>query len=253
MQNAPIDNPLIVAEFCGVSAAYFNDIQVLQELNLQFRRGLVTGIIGPNGAGKSTVLKAFMKLVRSQAGDILLYGKSLAGIPSHVMALMGVGYVPQSRSLFLDLSVEDNLELGCWPIRHDRSNVRRAVDRALSEFPMLSDARRSQAGALSGGQRRFLEIARALLLEPKIILFDEPTAMIAPKFAIEVYDRMSALAKTGIAIVLVDQNIKPCIEISDYVYVLELGRKTMEGSSSFFRSDDRVRAEIGRWLEVSGG
>jgi branched-chain amino acid transport system ATP-binding protein len=242
-----------VAEFHNVSAAYFGDIHVLRDLSLVFRSGTVTGIIGPNGAGKSTVLKTFMGFLEPRSGDIRLYGKSLKGVPSHVMALMGVGYVPQNRSLFLDLSVEDNLLLGCWPIRRDRVRVRRILERALSEFPMLGAARRSSAGALSGGQRRFLEIARALLLDPKIILFDEPTAMIAPKFAAEVYQKIKALAAQGISVVLVDQNIKPCIAVSDYIYVLELGQKTTEGTSGFFQSDDRMRAEIGRWLEVSGG
>ena len=118
---------------------------------------------------------------------------------------------------------------------------------------MLGAARRSPAGMLSGGQRRFLEIARALLLDPKIILFDEPTAMIAPKFAADVYEKIRTLAAEGLAVILVDQNIKPCIEVSNYIYVLELGQKTTEGTADFLRSDDKMREEIGRWLEVSGG
>ncbi|MGY3158851.1 branched-chain amino acid ABC transporter ATP-binding protein [Bradyrhizobium elkanii] len=243
----------VVAEFCDVSAAYFGDIHVLRNLSLIFRSATVTGIIGPNGAGKSTVLKTFMGALKPRSGDIRLYGKSLAGIPNHVLALMGVGYVPQNRSLFLGLSVEDNLLLGCWPIRHDRVRTRRILDRALTEFPMLGAAHRSPAGSLSGGQRRFLEIARALLLDPKIVLFDEPTAMIAPKFAADVYEKISELAAGGLAVVLVDQNIKPCIEVSDYIYVLELGQKTTEGTADFLKSDDKMREEIGRWLEVSGG
>lgn len=243
----------IVAEFRDVYAAYFSDIYILQKLNLSFKAGSVTGIIGPNGAGKSTVLKTMMGFLRPSSGEVLIDGKSTREVASHDMALMGVGYVPQSRSLFLDLSVEDNLLLGCWAIRRDKPKVKRAIDRVLALFPMLDSVRAKPAGALSGGQRRFLEISRSLLLEPRLILFDEPTAMIAPKYATQVYETIGSLAKDGIAVVLVDQNVRPCIQVSDQIYVLELGKKTMEGSSAFFQTDDAVRKEIGRWLEVSGG
>lgn len=245
------DSALI--SFRNVYAAYFGDIHVLKNLTLSFRSGEVTGIIGPNGAGKSTVLKTLMGFLKPSAGDIVFDGRSLLGTPSHDMVHVGVGYVPQNSSLFLDLSVEDNLILGCWPIRRDGARVRRAIDRVLGDFPMLAPFRHGRAGELSGGQRRFLEIARALLIEPKALLFDEPTAMIAPKYASEVYDHIARLARQGIAVILVDQNVRPCIQVSDYVYILELGQKTMEGDADAFRSDERIRAEIGRWLEVSGG
>lgn len=245
------DFPLI--SFQAVNAAYFGDIYVLRDLSLSFRAGQVTGIIGPNGAGKSTVLKTLMGFLRPRSGHILFEGRSLNQTPSHAMASIGIAYVPQNSSIFLDLSIEDNLELGCWPIRREKKKLRESIDRVLADFPMLASARRARAGDLSGGQRRFLEIARALLLEPKALLLDEPTAMIAPKYALEVYDRIAQLARTGIAVVLVDQNVRPCIQVSDYTYIMELGRNSMEGDAEAFKSDDRIRAEIGRWLEVSGG
>ncbi len=253
LRQDAVSSPAVIGELRGVSAAYFGDIHVLQGLDLTFNAGRVAGIIGPNGAGKSTVLKTFFGLLRPLEGDVLLNGQSVARTPSHAMAAMGVAYLPQGRSLFLDLTVEDNLLLGCWPIRSHRRAVRSAVQRALDIFPSLHDARRQSAGSLSGGQRRFLELARALLLEPKLLLLDEPTAMIAPRFAAEVYAMIRSIANEGVAVVLVDQNIRPCVEVSDHIYVLELGRKTAEGTAQDLQTDDALRDVIAGWLEVRGG
>ncbi|MET3356617.1 UNVERIFIED_ORG: ABC-type branched-subunit amino acid transport system ATPase component [Xanthobacter viscosus] len=213
----------------------------------------MTGIIGLNGAGKSAVLKTLMGFLKPIAGEIVFDGRSLLGTPSHGMVHAGVGYVPQNSSLFLDLSVEDDLILGCWLIRRDGARVRRAIDRVLGDFPMLAPFRQGRARELSGGQRRFLEIARALLLEPKALLFDEPTAMIAPKYASEVYDHIARLARQGIAVILVDQNVRPCIQVSDYVYILELGQKTMEGDADAFLLRRSHPCRDRPWPEVSGG
>lgn len=243
----------IVGQLHNVSAAYHGDIYVLRDLNVTFRSGTVTGIIGPNGAGKSTVLRTFVGLLRPRQGEVRLYGRATDRIATHELASLGVGYVPQNRSLFLDLSVEDNLLLGCWSFRKDAARVRQAVAIAVDAFPELGGRLRVPAGSLSGGQRRFLEIARALMLQPKILLLDEPTAMIAPKFAAEVYRKIIELAKQGLAVVLVDQNVRPCVRASNYLYVMELGRKTAEGPTDGMQSDAGLRDMISRWLDVSGG
>ena len=145
-----------------------------------------------------------------------------------------VAMVPQSRSLFGELSVHDNLMLACWTFRGDKARVARALDHAYDRFPILKDRRGQMAGAMSGGQQRFLELARALVLEPQVLLLDEPTAMVAPKLSAEIYEFIAGLPAQGISVLLVDQNVRQCVRISDHLYVLELGRNKVDGSARQF-------------------
>jgi branched-chain amino acid transport system ATP-binding protein len=133
--------------------------------------------------------------------------------------------------------------------RRDKARMARALERCFALFPSLADARRQKAGTLSGGQQRFLEIARGLVSEPKVLLLDEPTAMIAPKFASEIYEFIHGLPQQGISVLLVDQNVRQCVRISDHIYILELGRNRADGSGAQFRSDDVLRDLINEWVE----
>ena len=142
-------------------------------------------MIGPNGAGKSTALRALYGLLKPVAGDVLIEGKRVTGMPPWEFIGHRVAMVPQSRSLFGELSVHDNLLLACWTFRKDKARVARALDHAYDRFPILKDRRTQMAGAMSGGQQRFLELGRALVLEPRVLLLDEPTAMVAPKLSAE--------------------------------------------------------------------
>jgi branched-chain amino acid transport system ATP-binding protein len=243
----------VIAELRKVSVSYNSDIEVLREVNVCLKPGKIVGIIGPNGAGKSTVLNTMACMLRPRSGEVMISGKPVTGAAPHTLVSHGLAMVPQSRSLFLDLSVEDNLKLGCWPFRRDRARMKRALDEVYIRFPALVQRRNEAAGALSGGQRRFLEIARALVLSPRILLLDEPTAMIAPKLSTEIYTFIKELAGEGIAVGLVDQNVRGCIGVSDYIYVLELGRNSVEGSKEQFSSSDQMRSLIAGWLEFSGG
>lgn len=238
--------PLIRME--GVHVAYSGDIMVLQGIDLDVRRGQVTGIIGPNGAGKSTVLKTIFGLLTIKSGRLTLNGRDISRLKAHERALEGIAFVPQNRATFADLSVEDNLLLGCWPFRRDKARIARALESVYARFPILKEKRRDMARSMSGGQQRFVEIARALIVEPDVILLDEPTAMIAPKISKEIYALIRQLADDGATVVLVDQNVRQCVNVSDRLYVLELGRNKAEGSREDFASDSQLRELVAEWV-----
>ncbi len=157
--------------------------------------------------------------------------------------------MPQHRSLFNELSVEDNLRLACWSFRRDRARVADALERAYVQFPMLRDKRRDLAGSMSGGLQRFLELGRALALRPRVLLLDEPTAMIAPRISAEIYEFIHGLPAQGITVLLVDQNVRQCVRISDHLYVLELGRNKVDGSARAFQEDAGLRDLIAEWVD----
>jgi branched-chain amino acid transport system ATP-binding protein len=238
-----------VLELARVDVAYHGDIRILRGLSLAVRAGLITGVIGPNGAGKSTALRALYGLLKPVAGDVLIDGRAVTGLPPWKFIDQGIALVPQQRSLFNELSVEDNLRLACWSFRRDRARVAAALERAYAQFPMLRDKRRDLAGSMSGGQQRFLELGRALALRPRVLLLDEPTAMIAPRVSAEIYEFIHGLPAQGITVLLVDQNVRQCVRIADHLYVLELGQNKVDGSARAFREDAGLRNLIAEWVD----
>ncbi|KOF52277.1 MULTISPECIES: ABC transporter ATP-binding protein [unclassified Achromobacter] len=233
----------------NVTVAYHGDITILNGVSIQARRGQVTGIIGPNGAGKSTVLKTLFGFLPLRGGRITLDGRDISRQPAHQRAESGVAFVPQHRSLFGELSVEDNLLLGCWPFRRDKARVRRRIDSVYARFPILAQKRNDPVSSMSGGQQRFVEFGRALLNEPEVILLDEPTAMLAPKISKELYALIRGFADEGMTVVLVDQNVRRCAEISDYLYILELGRNKAEGGRDQFHEEGGLRDMVASWMD----
>jgi branched-chain amino acid transport system ATP-binding protein len=238
-----------VMELVNVDVAYHGDIRILRGLSLKVRLGMITGVIGPNGAGKSTALRALYGLLKPVAGDVLIDGKIVTGLPPWKFIDHGVALVPQHRSLFNELSVDDNLRLACWSFRRDRTRVEAAVERAYAQFPMLRDKRRDMAGSMSGGQQRFLELGRSLALQPRVLLLDEPTAMIAPRISAEIYEFIAGLPAQGITVLLVDQNVRQCVRISDHLYVLELGQNKVDGAAADFQKDTGLRDLIADWVD----
>ncbi len=243
------ESPGIVLEMQAVHAAYHGDISVLNGVDLKIRKGLITGVIGPNGAGKSTALKTMYGFLKPSHGEVRLKGQRVNGVAPSKMVAQGLAFVPQNRSLFNDLTVEDNLRLGCWTFRKDTGRVQAALERVYEQFPILRQRHRQRAGTMSGGQQRFLELARALVLEPEIIMLDEPTAMIAPKVSRELYEFIQELPSHGITVVLVDQNVRQCVAVSDHLYVLDLGATRADGSADAFGSDEALRTMIQEWLD----
>jgi len=232
-----------------VTVAYHGDITILNKVNVTARKGQVTGIIGPNGAGKSTVLKTMFGFLPLRAGSITLGDQDISAANANTRAAHGVAYVPQNRSLFGDLSVQDNLLLGCWSFRGDKALVKARIDSVYERFPILADKRRDPVSSMSGGQQRFVEFGRALLIKPSVILLDEPTAMLAPKISKEIYGLIRTFADDGMTVVLVDQNVRRCAEVSDYLYILELGKNKAEGSREAFAEGSGLRSTVASWMD----
>jgi len=209
---------------------YYRDLNILQGVSVNVREGKITAVLGANGVGKSTLLKSIYGFLKPNAGEILLDGRSVVGIPTHKLINMGISYIPQLPGIFRWMSVEENLELGAWPFRGDKARIQRKLEENYERFPALADRRRSQAGELSGGMQRMVELGRALMTDPKVILVDEPTAGLAKLLAEDVYQMLVGLRdRDGMTIVLVDQQIRQALKIADYVYVLELGHNKFEG------------------------
>ncbi|MGA2955509.1 MAG: ABC transporter ATP-binding protein [Thermodesulfobacteriota bacterium] len=209
---------------------YYKDLNILRGVSITAGRGRITTILGANGIGKSTLLKAIYGFLQPASGKVLLEGRNLVGVPTHQRIGLGIAYIPQQPGIFRWMTVEENLELGAWTFRHDHARIKRKLEENYERFPALKDRRKSQAGVLSGGMQRMVEIGRTLMTDPKVILVDEPTAGLATLLAEEVYRMLSDLrGKEGITILLVDQEIRRALKIADYVYVLELGCNKFEG------------------------
>lgn len=213
---------------------YYKDLNILQGVTMKARQAEITVVLGANGVGKSTLLKAIYGFIKPQSGKITVDGEDIVHLTSHQLVHRGVSYIPQRQSIFPYMTVEENIELGAWSFRNEKSRVREKLEENYNRFPILRDRRRSPAGELSGGMQRMVELSRVLMTEPKLILVDEPTAGLAIKLAREIYDLLVGLKTEGITILLVDQNIRQAIRIADYVYVFELGRNRHEGPREAF-------------------
>jgi branched-chain amino acid transport system ATP-binding protein len=236
--------PELVAR--GLVAGYVAGINILNGMSVDVLRGEVRCVLGPNGTGKSTLLKVLFGFLSPVAGEIFRRRTTLIGVPSHLMGRHGITYLPQRPSVFPFLSVEANLRLGTWSFRGDRGLAAARIAAAYDRFPILKERRRQLAGTMSGGQQRQLEIARALLTDPAVMLIDEPTASIEPRVAAQIYELIAGLARDGKAILLVDQNIKGALGIADHVYVMRTGTLLEEGPRALFTAD--VEHLVARWL-----
>ena len=214
-----------------VSAGYVEDIDILHEVSIVAKESSITGVIGPNGSGKSTLLKTMYGFIRPKKGRIVYDDEDITGYRPYQLLAKGISYVPQESSIFPRLSVEDNLQLGGWTRRQDKELLEKRIAEVYESYPNLEHKKKVAASFLSGGELKMLEIGKALVLNPKVILVDEPTAGLAPIFFKEVYDRLRAL-KEDKTLVLVDQNVRKLVEVSDYIYVLEMGRNRVETSEN---------------------
>jgi branched-chain amino acid transport system ATP-binding protein len=202
---------------------FYGKSHILHGVSLQVRPGEVVGLLGRNGVGKSTTLKTIMGLVRPSRGRVLLDSRAISGLPPYKLARLGIGYVPEDRRIFRLLTVMENLRTGL-----DRSGVteerrRTLLDKVFAYFPVLAERRAQPGGTLSGGEQQMLAIARAMMLEPKIILLDEPTEGLMPRMVSQIRNIIAFLHKEGVAILLVEQNVPLTLEASQRVYIMEKG------------------------------
>jgi branched-chain amino acid transport system ATP-binding protein len=219
--------------------AGYGGFTVLNGTSLGAARGAITTIIGPNGAGKSTVFKTVFGLLPARSGRVLFDGREVTNFSPRRLLELGVSYVPQGRNIFPELSVRHNLELGATSVA-DRVDVAARIESVMDRFPILRERAGAQASTLSGGQQKLLEIGRGLLLEPKLMLIDEPSIGLSPLLVRETFDILQQLRARGVSILMVEQNAKRALEISDYGVVLELGRARMQGAARELLADPRV-------------
>jgi len=217
----------------------YGRISILNGVSFSLPRASITTVIGPNGAGKSTLFKAIFGLVNIDSGKILLEGTDVTGSRPAEMIAHGVTYVPQGRNVIPQLSVWHNLELG-GVTAPDQAKVRARIEEVMDQFPMLGQRRREKAIALSGGQQKQLEIARSLIVDPRLILIDEPSIGLSPNLVQEVFVTLQRLRDKGVTVLLVEQNARAALSISDHGLVLELGQTRMHDRAETLLADPRV-------------
>jgi len=207
-------------EINDLHVGYYKDLDILRGVSMNAEQSRITTVLGANGVGKSTLLKAIYGFLKPRSGQLIN---------------LGVSYIPQHSSVFPHMSVEDNLRLGAWTFRRDKARIQRKLEENYERFPLLSERRNDNAGLLSGGMQRMVEVGRTLMTDPKLILVDEPTAGLAKMLSEEVYRMLANLRdQEGLTMILVDQEIRQALKIADYVYVLELGRNRVDGPTQEF-------------------
>lgn len=227
----------VALEAKDIVAGYLPGIDILDGCSIEVRSGEVTGVIGPNGAGKSTLVKAVFGLVPVRSGVVELHGAEVTGNKAHDLVKAGMGYVPQIDNIFPRLTVTENLQMGCYlaPRTFDRGF------RLVAElFPRLAERRSQRAGSLSGGERQMLAMGRALMMEPSVLLLDEPSAGLSPILQAEVFEQVERINAAGVAVLMVEQNARRCLQICHQAYVLDQGRNAHSGPGEQLLNDPRV-------------
>ena len=234
-----------------IVAGYIPEVNILNGCNLVVNEGEFVGIIGPNGAGKSTFLKAVLGQCTVRSGKVTFKGDDITGLKAHHLVSKGVGYVPQTRNVFPSLTVVENLEMGCFL---KPKMFRERYDYVIELFPRLHQRRDSKAGALSGGERQMVAMSRALMLEPSLLLLDEPSAGLSPVLQDEVFLQCRAINRTGVAILMVEQNARRCLQVVDRGYVLDQGRNAYTGTGRELLADPAViELYLGTLAKATGG
>jgi branched-chain amino acid transport system ATP-binding protein/neutral amino acid transport system ATP-binding protein len=224
---------------CDLIGGYGAADEILKGITVSLAPARMAAIVGPNGAGKSTLLKAIAGILKPKSGAIALNGTPIAGLPPRAIAARGVAFVPQEANIFASLSVRENLEMGGY--LEPRAKVAAAVEKLFARFPMLAEKRRRAARTLSGGQRQILAMAMALMVEPKLLLLDEPSAGLSPKAAEFLFDSIAAIHAEGTAILMVEQNALEALSIAEEGIVLVDGRVARTGEARALAADAEVR------------
>jgi ABC-type branched-subunit amino acid transport system ATPase component len=229
--------PLLVAQ--GLTAGY-GRLDILHEVSLTVGVHEIVSIIGPNGAGKSTAFKTIVGFLRPRTGRVLFNGEDITGTRPDLVLRRGLAYVPQGRIVFPQMTVLENLEMGAYTER-DPKRVAAALDQVYRLFPILAERRRQAAGTMSGGEQQMVAIARALMTAPRLIMLDEPSLGLSPKFVTLIFEKLAEMRQAGYTLMLVEQNATRALAIADRGYVLELGRNRFEGAGRTLLADPEVK------------
>ena len=223
-----------------IVAGYSKELDILNGVTLNVEKGQVVSIIGPNGAGKSTVFKTIFGILRTRQGQIFFKNEEVTRAHPRNLLKNGLCFVPQGRNVFPLMTVTENLELGAY-VETDQAGLKRRLDMVYQAFPILKQRSGQRAGSLSGGEMQMLEMGRALLLEPDLILLDEPSLGLSPLMAKDVFRKIDEIRQTGTAILMVEQNADQSLRMSDYAYVLEEGRNRCDGPAEDIRTDEDIK------------
>jgi ABC-type branched-subunit amino acid transport system ATPase component len=227
----------------GLTAGYGGP-PIINQVSLTARRGAITAIVGPNGAGKSTLLKAIAGLIRTTAGRVFVEGKEVTGKPTETLVRRGIAYVPQVENVFPELTIRENLDMGGY-VR--KSGVRERIEQMFLLFPDLRTSAHRRASTLSGGQRTMLALARGLMVDPAVLILDEPSAGLSPRFVGLIWERIEQIRSTNVAVVIVEQNTRETLRHAQWAYVLVLGRNRLEGTGhDLLENDEVVDLYVGR-------
>ncbi|HEU0101797.1 MAG TPA: ABC transporter ATP-binding protein [Mycobacteriales bacterium] len=218
-------------------AGYVPGVNILNGCDMYVQEGELVGIIGPNGAGKSTALKSLFGLVNVRSGTVTLRGEDITGMKAHALVRKGVGFVPQTENVFPSLTIEENLQMGAFQAP---KTFAERFDFVADLFPALGQRRKQRAGSLSGGERQMVAMGRALMMQPSVLLLDEPSAGLSPALQDEVFIRVRQINRTGVSVVMVEQNARRCLQICDRGYVLDQGRTAYTASGKDLINDPKV-------------
>lgn len=220
---------------------FYGDVQVIWDVSFNVGEGEIVALIGANGAGKSTILRTISGILRPQNGDIQFAGESLLAFEPYLLIAKGIAHVPEARRLFVEMTVEENLEMGAL---HGEAKAKRKAskDMVFELFPRLKERRRQEAGTLSGGEQQMLAIGRGLMALPKLVMFDEPSLGLAPILVRGIFDIITRIRSEGKTVLIVEQNVRQTLAIADRAYVLETGKITMEGRGQDMLNDEHVKA-----------
>ncbi len=218
---------------------YYGAIHAIKGVSFHVDEGEIVTLIGANGAGKSTTLQTVSGLLRSKTGSITFEGKSISGVPAHTLVSHGLAHVPEGRRIFLQMTVEENLEMGAFT--QPNANTASSMETVFAQFPRLEERRRQIAGTLSGGEQQMLAMGRALMSHPKLLMLDEPSMGLAPILVEQIFDIIRELHKAGTTILLVEQNAQMALSVADRAYVLETGKITLSGTGAELAQSDAVK------------
>jgi ABC-type branched-subunit amino acid transport system ATPase component len=227
---------MIILKTEDITAGY-TEIDILHNVGIKVKSGEIVSIIGPNGAGKSTLLKTIFGILKPRKGNVTLKGENITGLKPDKIVRKGISYVPQVENVFPSMTIQENLEMGAFIRDNDYSQ---RLDEVYNLFPVLRERKKQKVGHLSGGQRQMVAMGRALMLDPQVLLLDEPSAGLAPILVSDIFEKITEINTTGVAIIIVEQNAREALKMAQYGYVLAMGRNVLDDKGEALLSNEEV-------------
>ena len=228
---------MIILRADNITSGYTKEVNILNDVNIRLKSGQIVSVIGPNGAGKSTLLKTIFGILKPSNGKIMLKEADITGLKPDKVAKKGISYVPQVDNVFPSLTIQENLEMGAF-IRNDDYSQR--LNEIYELFPILGERKKQKAGQLSGGQRQMVAMGRALMVDPTVLLLDEPSAGLSPKLVDMIFEKIIDVNKTGVSMIIVEQNAREALKMADHGYVLAMGRNVLDDSGDALLANEEV-------------